>query len=803
MTKLLQDLRYALRTLLMKPGFALIAIVTLGLGIGANTAIFSFVNGILLRPLPYPEPDRLALIKETAFKRGMPEMGISFPNFLDWRARNHVFEDIATYQGANFSLTGAGEPQQVRGARVSHGLFEILRVPPLMGQTFTADEDRPDQNGVVILGHGVWQSHFGSDSNIVGRQIILSNRPHTVKGVMPPGFKFPEIAELWVPLALDTKLWTRTDHGLGGVARLKDGISFSQAQAEMNVIARQIEEENPVTNEGLGVGVTNMHTALAGDYREGLLILLGVVTCVLLVACANVANLMLARAISRQKEVAVRAALGASRWRIVRQLLTESLLLGTAGGALGLLLARWGLDLLLAAIPFKLPFWMNFGLDLRVLGFTLVVSLLTGLIFGIAPALQASHSDLNETLKEGGRSAAGVGRNRSRNVLVVVEIALSLVLLVGAGLMMGSFLRLQQVNPGLNPKGVLTMSLALPQAKYREPEQRSQFFGQLIESVRALPGVEAAAATTNLPLSGGRWGRSLTVEGYPILSVGQAPMIQHTVVMPGYFTTLDIPLLSGRDFSETDGPKAPKVTIIDERLAREYWPNASALGKRIRFGPPEDNEPWHTVVGVAGAVRHARLDVDTDKIVYLPHPQIPVNGLALVVRATANPESLAGAVRSKVREMDADLPVTKVMTMEDVVAQSIWQPRLYSILFGVFASVALLLATVGIYGVMSYTVSTRTREFGLRMALGAQSGDLIRLILGQGMRLAFLGVAVGLLGAFALTRLLKNLLFEVTVTDPLTFALITGLLTLVALVACWLPARRATKVDPLVALRYE
>jgi putative ABC transport system permease protein len=743
------------------------------------------------------------LIKETAFKRGFTEMGISFPNFLDWRTRNHVFEDIATYQGANFSLTGAGEPEQLRGARVSHGLFEILRVLPLNGQTFTADEDRPDQNGVVLLGHGLWQSRFGSDPNIVGRQVLLNNRSHIVKGVMPPGFKFPEIAELWVPLALDTKLWTRNDHGLGGVARLKDGISFSQAQAEMDVIARQIEEENPVTNEGLGVGVTNMHTALAGDYREGLLILLGVVTFVLLVACANVANLMLARAIGRQKEVAVRAALGASRWRIVRQLLTESLLLGAAGGALGLLLARWGLDLLLAAIPFKLPFWMNFGLDLRVLGFTLVVSLLTGLIFGIAPALQASHSDLNETLKEGGRSAAGVGRNRSRNVLVVVEIALSLVLLVGAGLMMASFLRLQQVDPGLNPKGVLTMGVALPQAKYREPEQRSQFFRQLIENVRALPGVEAAAATSNLPLTGGRWGRSLTVEGYPILSVGQAPMIQHTVVMPGYFTALGIPVLQGRDFSETDGVNAPKVTIIDERLAREYWPNVSPLGKRIRFGPPEDNEPWHTVVGVVGAVRHSRLDVDTDKIVYLPHLQIPVNGLALVVRAAANPESLAGPVRSKVREIDPDLPVVKVITMEDVVGQSVWQPRLYSILFGIFAVVALLLATVGIYGVMSYTVTTRTREFGVRMALGAQSGDLLRLIMGQGMRLAFLGIVIGLLGAFALTRLLKNLLFEVTATDPLTFALITALLTLVVLAACWLPARRATKVDPLVALRYE
>ena len=525
--------------------------------------------------------------------------------------------------------------------------------------------------------------------------------------------------------------------------------------------------------------------------------------CVLLVACANVANLMLARATARQKEVAVCAALGASRWRIVRQLLTESLLLGVVGGALGLLLAMWGLDLLLAAIPIKLPFWMNFGLDLRVLGFTLVVSLLTGLIFGIAPALQASHADLNETLKEGGRSAAAAVRNRSRNLLVVVEIALSLVLLVGAGLMIESFLRLQQVNPGINPKDVLKMGVALPRAKYREAEQRSEFFRQLMESVRALPGVEAAAATSTLPLTGGRWGRSLTVEGYPVLPVGQAPMIQHTVVSQGYFATLGIPMLMGRDFTDTDGLNAPKVTIIDERLAREYWPNASPLGKRIRFGPPEDNEPWHTVVGVVGAVRQDRLDADTDKSVYLPHPQIPVNGLSLVVRATAKPESLAGAVRATVREIDPDLPVTKVMTMEEVVSESVWQPRLYSILFGVFAMLALVLATVGIYGVMSYTVSTRTREFGLRMALGARSGHLLRLILGQGMRLAFIGVAAGLLVAFALTRLLKNLLFGVTATDPLTFGLITGLLTLVALAACWLPARRATRVDPLVALRHE
>ena len=802
METLLRDIRFGLRSLLKRPGITAIAVFTLAVGIGANTAIFSFVNGILLRPLPYPEPDRLALITETALKRGVPEMGISFPNFLDWRAQNSVFQDIATYQGSNFAVTGGGEPEQLRGARISHGLLEILRVSPIQGRTFTADEDRPEQDAVVIIGHGLWQNRFGGEPNVVGKQVILNNRTYTIIGVMPPGFKFPEIAELWVPLALTTKMFTRTDHGLGGVARLKDGVSFSQAQAEMNVIARHIEKENPVTNEGLGVKVTSMHTALAGDYREALLILLGVVMCVLLVACANVANLMLARATARQKEVAVCAALGASRARIVRQLLTESLLLGVAGGTLGLLFAIWGLDLLLGAIPIKLPFWMNFSLDPRVLGFTLVVSLLTGLIFGIAPALQASHADLNETLKEGGRSAAS-GRNRFRNLLVVVEIALSLVLLVGAGLMIESFLRLQQVNAGINPKNVLKMSVALPRAKYKEDEQRSAFFQQLMESVRAIPGVEAAGATSTLPLTGGRWGRSLTVEGYPVLPVGQAPSIQHTVVTQGYFGTLGIPILMGRDFTPTDGLEAPKVTIIDERLAREYWPSGSPIGKRIRFGPPEDNEPWHTVIGVVGAVRHDRLDADTDKSVYLPHMQIPVNGLSIVVRATAKPEGLAGAVRAKVREIDPDLPVTKVMTMEDVVAESVWQPRIYSILFAVFATVALLLATVGIYGVMSYTVTARTREFGLRMALGAQSIDLLRLIVGQGMRLALFGVVIGLAGAFALTRLLKNLLFEVKATDPLTFFAIAGLLTLVTLAACWVPARRATKVDPMIALRYE
>jgi putative ABC transport system permease protein len=790
--------------LLKRPGFTLVAVITLALGIGANTTIFSFVNGILLRSLPYPQPERLVLLDENALKRGITSMGVSFPNFLDWREQNRVFEDIAAYDTSSLALTGGGgEPEQLQGAEISQGLFEILHVSPLMGRTFTAEEDRPKHDTVVILSHGLWQRRFGGDSAIIGQSIMLNMRPFTVIAVMPPDFRFPEVAEYWVPLALDTQMYTRNDHGLEAVARLKDGVSIERARAEMSDLAERIEQQNPVTNEGLGVSVTGMHQALAGDYRQALVILLSVVGCVLLVACANVANLMLVRATTRQKEIAIRAALGARRWRIVRQLLTESLLLGAAGGALGLLMAVWGLDLLLAAIPIKLPFWMKFGLDLRVLGFTFGVSLLTGLCFGILPALQASRTNLNETLKEGGRSAAGTGRQRSRSLFVVAEIALSLVLLVGAGLMMRSFLRLQHVNPGLNPAGVMTMRINLPRIKYAEEARRSDYYRQLMERLRSLPGVEAVGAVSTLPLSGNNWGRSLTVEGFPVLSVGQAPLIQHNVITPGYFRTLGIPLLEGRDFTDADVQNGPKIAIIDERIAREYWPNESAIGKRIRFGPPEDNEPWHTIVGVVGAVRHERLEATTRNSVYLPHTEISIGRMSLVVRAAASPERMVEPVRGQIREIDPDLPITNVRTMEEVVAQSVWQPRLYTILFGIFAVVALLLAAVGLYGVMAYTVTIRTHEIGLRVALGARPGDVLKLIAGQGIKLVMIGVATGLGAALLLTRLMASLLFGTSASDPLTFAGIAVLLTLVALLACWIPARRATKVDPMVALRYE
>ena len=798
-----RDISYSVRVLVKSYAFTIVVVLTLALGIGANTAIFSFANGILLRPLPYPQSDRLAVLDETALKEGGRSIGVSYPNFLDWREQNSIFESIATHYGTSrFAMSAGGSPIEIRGSRISYGLLEVLRVAPILGRTFALNEDRPEEDAVVILGYDLWQRSFGGDPNVIGKKVTVSSRSRTVIGVMPRGFRFPEVSELWVPLAFTTKTYTRTDHGLEAIARLKDGVTISQAQTEMNNLAARIEEQNPVTNEGLGVTVTSLRENLSGSYHDALLILLGVVGFVLLVACVNVANLMLARATARQKEFALRAALGASRWRIMQQLLLESLLLSIVGGALGFILSVLALHLLLTAIPIDLPFWMNFDLDLRVLAFTLAITLITGLMFGAMPALQTSRVDLNDTLKEGGRGSAGI-RSRARSLLVVTEIAMSLVLLVGAGLMVQSFLRLRHVNIGLDPKNVLTANLILPRPKYAENEQRTAFFKQLVERVRNLPGVEAASATGTLPLGGSTWGRSLTVEGYPVLSVGHAPSIQHTVVTPGYFRTMGITLLAGRDFNDADTKDAPNVTIIDDRLARQYWPNASPLGKRIRFGPPEDNEPWHTIVGVVSAVRHERMQEETRQSVYLPHQKVPTSGMTLVARTSVNPHDFIGAVRREVAQLDPDLPVSEVATMEEVVAESIWQPRLYAMLFAVFASGALLLALIGIYGVMAFLVQTRTHEIGVRMALGATARDVFKLIVGRGMKLTAVGVLIGVAGAIALTRLMHSLLFNTSATDPFTFVLISLLLSLAAFFACYIPARRAAKVDPLVALRYE
>ena len=794
---IVRDVSYSLRVLLKSYAFTIVVVLTLALGIGANTAIFSFANGILLRPLPYPQSDRLAVLEETA--PGMQNIGVSYPNFLDWRDQNTMFEGIAAYGQSRFSMTLGGEAIEIRCSRVSYGLFEVLRVQPQLGRTFTMNEDRPEEDGVVMLGHDLWQKYFGGDPNVVGKQVSVSGRTRTVIGVMPRGFRFPEVSQLWVPLALTTKIYTRNDHGLEAIARLKDGLSVAQAQSEMHSIAARIDELNPLTNHGLDVRVTSLHENLSGNYREALLILLGVVGCVLLVACVNVANLMLARATARQKEFALRAALGASRWRIVRQLLFESLLLAVIGGALGFVLSVGALRLLLTAIPIDLPVWMNFSVDLRVLGFTLGITLLTGLIFGVVPALQTSRVDLNGTLKEAARGSSG-GRSRARSLLVVTEIAMSLVLLVGAGLMVQSFLRLRSVNIGLDTKNVLTAALITPRAKYKESE-RAALIKQIVAQVSSLPGVESASATATLPLNGNNWGRGLTVEGYA--GADQTPIVQHTVVTPDYFRTMGITLLAGRDFNDSDTKDSPDVTIIDERLARMYWPNQSPIGKRVRFGPREDNEPWHTIVGVVSKIRHQRMQEETDPSVYLPHQKIPTGGMTLVARTSSNPHDFIHALRHVVAQLDPDVAVTKVATMDEVVAESIWQPRLYAMLFAVFASGALLLALIGIYGVMAFLVQQRTHEIGIRMALGASARDVFKLIVGRGMKLTVVGVVIGVGGAIALTRLMHSLLFNTSTTDPFVFILISAVLSTAAFFACYLPARRAARVDPLIALRYE
>lgn len=800
MKTLWQDARYGLRMLMKNPGFTLTAIMTLALGIGATSVIFSFVNGVLLRPLPYRDSDRLVLLDENAPKRGIASMGVSYPDFLDWRERNRVFTGVAIYDGGwDYTLTGSGEPEELSCTWVAYNAFEVLGVAPILGRTFAAGEERWKNGLAVILSHDLWSRRFDAKPDVIGRTITLNNRPHTVIGVMPPGFKFPAAADLWAPLG--PIMDNRTEHGWNAIARLKPGVTMEQAQSEMTALARRIEEQNPATNEGVDVKLIPLREGLAGDYRKALTILMGVVGLVLLIACVNVASLLLARASARAKEVAIRTALGAGRGRVFRQLLTESLVLGVMGGVLGLTLAFWGLDLLLAAIPIDLPFWMKFDLDGRVLGFAAGVTLLTVLIFGAAPALQASKIDLNKALKEGGRGSSGAGRYQTLRLLVVVETALSLVLLIGAGLMMRSFIRLQHTDFGFNPENLLTLRLNLPVAKYDHP-QRRVFFQQLLERIRATPGVEAAGAAFSLPLREDSQESSLRVKGRPALPPGQAPMINTNVVTPSYFRTLGIPLLIGRDFNGADTSDSMKVAIIDERLAREYWPNENPIGKRIAFGPPDDKEPWSMIIGVVGAVKNQSPGLTPGKTAYAPHAQYEMDDMSLAVRA-GNLENLPPAIQKQVKAMDPDLPMINIRTMTDVVSRSVWQPRLYAILFGVFAAVALALASVGLYGVMAYSVSERKREIGVRAALGAQPRDVLKLVVAQGMTLTLIGIGVGLAAALGLTRLMRSLLFEVSATDPLTFAGLAALLSFVALLACYPPARRAAKVDPMIALRCE
>ncbi|HVG21247.1 MAG TPA: ABC transporter permease [Blastocatellia bacterium] len=823
METLLQDLRYGIRMLMKRPGVTAVAVVALALGIGANSAIFSVVNTVLLRALPYSDPDRLMMVKETNLPRGEADVGVSTPDFREWRDRNQVFELMAAYAPRNFNISGGGEPERVRGVVTSTDLFGLLGVNPAQGRTFRPEEEQFGNHRVVVLSHGLWQRRFGADPGLVGQPITLNGEKFSVIGIMPAGFQFPDKkAALWTPLAFapDDSYNTRGNYWLNVIARLKPGVTKAQAQSDMKSVAERIESEFK-ENGGMGASVVSLREDTVRNVESALVLLLTAVAFVLLIACANVANLLLARSASRQKEIAIRTSLGANRSRVVRQLLTESLLLALAGGTLGLLLALWGVDVLVSLSPEDLPRLNEIKIDSGVLIFTLGLSLLTSLIFGLAPALQTSKPDLNESLKEGSRgSTTGVGSRRVRGMLVVAEVAIALVVLICAGLMINSFMRLRNVSPGFKTDNILTLSIALPESRYPDShaERSSAFFQELIGQVRALPGVEAAAVSSSIPFSGGGWGKLFSVEGRPYpTSLEDMPVIQYRQLSNDYFQTMGIPVARGRAFNDQDTSESVRVAVINETLARRFFAEEDPIGKRVFMGPPEEIMPpgllppgfrfqRYTVIGVVSDVKHDGLDQPVRPEAYTLHAQggdERTRTMYVAVRTNSDPSNLVAAVRSQVLNIDKDQPIANVMTMEKRLSDSFSQQRFITLLLGVFAGVALILAGVGLYGVMSYSVTQRTHEIGIRMALGARASDVLRMVVSQGLRLTALGICIGLAGALLLTRLMRSLLFGVSATDPLTFAAISLLLTGVALVACFVPARRATKVDPMVALRYE
>ena len=802
MGTLLRDLRYGIRMLIRKPGFTAVAVVTLALGIGANTMIFSVVNAVLLSPLPFPDSGRLVRIGETHAKY---TGNFTYASFLDLGHETESLENISAARFWSDNLTDGGEPEQVSIMLVSANFFHALGVQPLLGRTFFPEEDTPGRDNVVVISHQLWQRRYGGDPNLIGKVITVGANQRTVIGVMPSGFQsdvlFSGQYDLWAPLVPGGLLHdNRRSHLLAVIARLKPRGTIAQAEAELAALAAGIEQQNPgVDDPELGVTVIGLQERLVAPLRPALIVLLCAVCCVLLIACANVANLLLARSAAREREIAIRIALGASRWRIARQLLTESALLALAGGAAGLLLAVWGVDSITALAPANLPRIDEVRIDGRVLGFTLFSSLLTGILFGIAPALQLPRLSIHDVVKDGGRGSTGVRRRWLRHFLVVSEVAIALVLLIGAGLLINSFWRLQQVDRGFNAENVLTLNLTL--SRQSKNDQQVAFLGEVLERAAQVPGVRSVGVTSTLPLRGGP-ATTFVIEDRQPVDLGDEPSADIRVIDSNYFRTMGVPLRAGRVFAETDTAAAPRVMVINETLAKRFWPGEDPIGKRITmkdWGPPLTGE----IVGIAGDVKADGLDSENRPMIYWPYPQFPVIFNTIVARTEGDPLRLVGAIKNQIWSVDPDQPVASVSTMEQVLAGSVAPRRFNALLIGLFAAVALALAAVGIYGVISYAVSQRTHELGIRVALGAQGSDVLKLVVGQGMALAVTGVGLGLAAAVWLTRLMSTLLFGVSPTDAPTFVAVAVLLTAVALAACVVPARRATRVDPMVALRYE
>jgi putative ABC transport system permease protein len=813
MDTLFQDIRFGFRMLLKAPGFMAVAVIVLALGIGANSAIFSVVNAVLLRPLPYPQPDRLVQVWHTPPQSSFPgatRFSVSPANYLDWVSQNHSFEQMAIYGFAGFNLTGKGEPESIIATRVSSNFFSVLKTQPMAGRVFSSEEDSAGQGKVVVISHSFWQSHFGANPNVVGQTISLNSEPYTIVGIMPAKFAFPTSSDpkfqtqMWTPIAWSDKdRAVRGNHNYLVIGRLKLDTKLEQAKAEMNTISSRLEQQFPADDKGWGATVIPLREEMVGEVRSALMILLGAVGFVLLIACANVANLVLVKTLARQKEIAIRTALGASSFRVLRQILVETLTLSLCGGVLGLLVAHFSVRLIVAFLAQQLPFAANISLDVSVLAFTLLVSLLTGVIAGVVPAFRATKTNLNDSLKAGlGRTDADSGSHRTRSVLVVSEMALSLVLLVGAGLMIRSLSHLRNVDPGMNTHNVVTSDLQLSRVKYAKPVQQFAFYDQLVQRLRTLPGVESASAIDIMPLSGGGSTQPIAVEGRPMVPMAEQPEVPVRVVEPEFMRTMNIPLLQGRMLNTADAEDRPQAILISDATAKRIWPGENPIGKRLTltFFPEKVRE----VVGVVGNVKQDGLDIaEPASALYLPMAQAPRSFMTVVLRVSSQPENLAPAIANAVHEIDREQPVNDVVTMDMVMADSISHQRFNMLLLGAFAGLALVLAAIGLYSVLAYSVRRRVREIGVRMALGAQRMDVIRMILGQGVRLALIGVGIGVVAAFILTRLMANQLFQVSATDPLTFIGVAVVLVLVAIAACYIPARRAAKVDPMVALRYE